>query len=165
MRSLGPALTADLVERFAQRDLARRLGVAIPLVTIDAEGWAHPMLLSYLEMRAYSPTTLGLVIQTRSGSARNLELRRTGTLLVVEPDAIVYVKTRLVDGPLPVDDILDLGLGYFLLDVRDVLQDAAGDWEGGAGITSPVRYQPVPRLDEPWVKATLRALERPRARA
>ena len=106
-----------------------------------------------------------LVIQGRSGSARNLELRRTATLLVLEPDAIVYVKTRLVDGPLPVDDGLDLGLGYFLLEVRDVLQDAAAEWEGAAGITSPVRYQPVPGLDEPWVQATLRALELPRARA
>jgi hypothetical protein len=165
MRSLGPALPADIVARFAQRDLASRLGVALPLVTIDAEGCAHPMLLSYLEVRAYSPTTLGLVIQAHSGSARNLERRRTGTLLVVEPDTIVYVKTRLVDGPLPVDDVFDLGLGYFLLEVLDVLQDAAAAWEGGAGITSPIRYQPVPGLDEPWVKATLRALERPRARA
>ena len=165
MRSLGPTLTPTLVERLAQHDLASRLGVAIPFITVDVGGSPHPMLLSYLEVRAYSATTVGLVIQARSGSARNLAQRGVGTLLVLEPDANVYVKTRLVDGPLPVDDALDLGLGYFLLEVQDVLEDAATEWEGAAGITSPIRYQPVPRLDEPWVKATLRALEMPRARA
>jgi len=62
--------------------------------------------------------------------------RGTGTLLAVEPDATVYVKLRTVDGPLPVAGSNEYGLGYFLLAVEEVLEDAPADWEGAMRITS-----------------------------
>ncbi|MBI2492128.1 MAG: pyridoxamine 5'-phosphate oxidase family protein [Candidatus Rokubacteria bacterium] len=164
-RSLGPALPPALVARFAQQDLGPRLGVALPFVTVDADGRPHPMLLSYLEVRAYDAGTLGLVIGARSRSAKNLVERGTGTLLVVEPDLTVYVKTRAVDGPLRVEGGGELDLGYFLLAVEEVLEDAAAEWEGGMRITAAIRYQPAPTLAEPWARATLAALAEPRARA
>jgi hypothetical protein len=164
-RRQGPRLTPELVERFSQRDLPRRLGVGLPFITVDRENQPHPMLLSYLELRAYDPGSVGLVIQGNSRSARNLAERTTGTLLVVEPDTMVYVKLRAVDGPLPVAGGTEFGLGYFLLAVRDVLEDAAADWEGGMRITEPIRYTPTPALTEPWARATLAALAEPRARA
>lgn len=164
-RSLGPALPAPLVDRLSQRELSSRLDIVLPFVTVDADGRPHPMLLSYLELRAYDPGTVGLVILARSRSAKNLVERHTGTLLIVEPDAIVYVKLRALDGPLPVEGGGDVGLGYFLLAVEDVLEDAAGDWEGGMRIIQDARYRPAPSLDEPWAKATLAALAQPRARA
>ena len=164
-RSLGAALPPALVERFSQRDLARRLGVALPFVTVDRDGRPHPMLLSYLELRAYDAGTLGLVIGARSRSATNLAERGKGTLLVVEPDVSAYVKLATVDGPLPVAAADGLELGYFLLAVEDVLEDAAADWEGGMRITGAMRYEPAPRLDEAWANATLAALATPRARA
>ena len=164
-RSHGNVLPPALVERLAQRDLTRRLGIALPFVTVDRDGRPHPMLLSYLEVRAYDPGTLGLVILGRSGSARNLAERGTGTLLIVEPEAVFYVKTRALDGPLPVAGAGDLGLGFFLLAVDEVLEDAAAEWEGGMRITEPVRYAPPPDLDAPWARATLAALAEPRARA
>jgi hypothetical protein len=123
------------------------------------------MLLSYLEVRAYDPRTLGLVIQTRSGSARNLIERGVGTLLVVEPAAVAYVKARALDGPLPVPGGEEMGLGYFLLEVDEVLEDAATEWEGDMRITAAARFNPVPSLQEPWARATLAALAAPRARA
>ena len=164
-RSLGGALTPALVDRFSQRDVARRLGTALPFVTVDPGGWPHPMLLSYLELRAYDTGTVGLVIGARTRSARNLAERGTGTLLAIEPDMTVYVKLRTVDGPLEVAGAADYQLGYFLLAVEEVLEDAAADWEGGMGITSPLCYAPAPSLDEPWARATLAALAEPRARA
>lgn len=164
-RSHGPALPPALVERLSQRDLRSRLGVVLPFVTVDADGRPHPMLLSYLEVRAYDAGSVGLVIGARSRSARNLVERQTGTLLVIEPDAIVYVKLRALDGPLPVEGGGEHGLGYFLLAVEDVLEDAAADWEGGMGITQDARYRPAPTLEEPWARATLAALAAPRARA
>ncbi|MBI2157761.1 MAG: hypothetical protein HYU26_12790 [Candidatus Rokubacteria bacterium] len=91
--------------------------------------------------------------------------RGTGTLLVVEPDLTVYVKTRAVDGPLRVEGGGELDLGYFLLAVEEVLEDAAAEWEGGMRITAAIRYQPAPTLAEPWARATLAALAEPRARA
>jgi hypothetical protein len=164
-RSLGRSLSQALVERFAQRDLARRLGLAMPFVTTDADGRPHPMLLSYLEIRAYDTRTIGLVIGGRTRSAANLAERGAATLLVIEPDVTVYVKLRVVDGPLSVAGAPEYGLGYFLLEVDEVLEDAAADWEGGMRITSGLRYAPAPTLDEPWARATLAALAEPRARA
>ncbi len=164
-RSLGPRLPPALRERFSQQALPGRLGVALPFVTVDAQGRPHPMLLSYLELRAHDAGSLGLVIQARSRSARNLVERQAGTLIVVEPDTIVYVKTRAVDGPLAVPGGEPFGLGYFLLAVEDVLEDAAAEWEGGLRITQPLAYAPPPDLNEPWARATLAALATPRAPA
>lgn len=163
-RSLGAVLPPSLLDRLSQRDLASRLGVGLPFVTVDRAGRPHAMLISYLEVRAYDAGTLGLVIQGRSTTARNLAERGAGTLLVVEPDAVMYVKARTVDGPLEVADDAGLGLGYFLLAVEEVLEDAAADWEGGMRITSGIEYRPAPALDAPWARATLAALATPRAR-
>jgi hypothetical protein len=164
-RIVGRSLSPVLLDRFSQRDLPARLGVGLPFVTVDAEGRPHPMLLSYLEVRAHDARTVGLVIQARSSSARNLAERQVGTLLVVEPDVIVYLKLRALDGPLPVAGGEPFELGYFLLEVDEVREDSAADWEGGMRITAPIRYAPPPTLDEPWARATLAALAAPRARA
>jgi hypothetical protein len=164
-RSVRPRLSPALIERFDHHDLVGRLGVGLPFVTVDAQGRPHPMLLSYLELRAYDSRTLGLVIQAESGSARNLVERGVGTLIVVEPEAIVYVKTRVLDGPLPVEGGEPFGLGYFLLEVEQVVEDSAADWEGGVRISQPIRYEPPPSLAEPWARATVTTLATPRARA
>jgi hypothetical protein len=161
--SLGPVLPGALLDRLSQRDLERRLGTALPFVTVDRAGRPHPMLLSYVEIRAHSPSALGLVIQARSTTAQNLAARGAGTLVIVDPDAVLYVKTRALDGPLEAGDD-DLGLGYFLLEVEEVLEDAAADWEGGVRITGGIQYRPIPSLDDRWVRATLAALAAPRAR-
>ena len=164
-RVTGASLSAALVERLSQHDLPQRLGLGLPLVTVDADGRPHPMLVSYLEVRAYDARTMGLVVQARSGSARNLAERQVATLMIVEPDVVVYVKLRALDGPLPVEGGEPFGLGFFLLEVEEVREDAPADWEGGMRITEPVRYAPTPTLSEPWARATLAALAAPRARA
>ena len=114
-------------------------------------------------MRGYEFRSQGLVLQARSASAHNLAERGVGTLLMVEPDAIVYVKSRVVDGPLEVAGAD--ALGYFLLAVEDVLEDAAADWEAGMRVTGAITYAPRPSLDSAWARATLAALASPRARA
>jgi hypothetical protein len=163
-RSLGAALPPPLVERLSQRDLPRRLGVALPFATVDHAGRPHAMLLSYLEVRAYDAGTVGVVVQAASSTARNLAQRGAATLFVVEPDGVVYVKMRVVDGPLDVEAPRS-DLGYFLLAVEEVLEDSPADWETGVRITSAIEYRPAPALDAPWVRATLAALASPRARA
>ena len=67
------------------------------------------------------------------------------------------MKTRTLDGPLPVPGGEEAGLGYFLLEVAEVLEDSAADWEAGMRITSPAQYAPAPTLNEPWARATLGA--------
>ncbi len=155
-RSLGPELPPDLVARLSQADLSHHLGKALPLITVDAAGRPHPMLLSYLEVRAVDPKTIRIVIGARSRSAKNLLERQPATLLIVEPERTVYVKARATDGPYPVAGLPDSGL--FVLTVEEALEDAPAEWEGGMRITGGLTYAPVPSLDEPWAKATLEAL-------
>ncbi|HEX3176997.1 MAG TPA: pyridoxamine 5'-phosphate oxidase family protein [Methylomirabilota bacterium] len=162
-RSLGARLPPDLRARLSQSDLPARLGAALPFVTVDGAGRPHAMLLSYIEIRAYDAATLGLVIDAGSGTARNLSRHGVATLLIVEPGTTMYVKSRLIDGPLEVAAAAR-DLAYFLLAVDDVLEDSAAEWEGGAQITSGVQYRPLPSLDAPWVRATLAAVAVPRAR-
>lgn len=155
-RSLGRSLPPDLLTRLSQSDLRSHLGKAIPLITLDAAGRPHPMLVSYLEVRAIDPRTIRVVISARSRSARNLRERRVATLLLVEPDQTLYVKARASDGPHPVEELPDFAL--FVFTVEDVLEDAPGEWERGIRIGSGLRYAPSPSLDEPWAQATLKAL-------
>ena len=158
-RSLGGSLPPDLLTRLSQSDLRSHLGKAIPLITLDAEGRPHPMLLSYLEVRATDPRTIRIVTSAKSRSARNLAERKVATLLVIEPEQTIYVKTRVTAGPLPVAELAEFGL--FVLSVEDVLEDAPGEWERGIKITGGIRFAPLPSLDEPGARATLRALGSP----
>ena len=152
-RSLGSALPPELVARFSQTDLASRLGRGLPFLTRAADGTLHPMLCSYLEWLAVDARTLRVAIAARSRSARNLEERGVGTLLVIEPGLTVYVKCRATGAPLRSGE-----LARFDLAVEDVLEDTPTAEEGDVRITSGITYAPVPTLEEPWVAAVLGAL-------
>jgi hypothetical protein len=160
---VGRVLPQALLERLSQTDLPSRLGAVLPLVTVDAGGHPHPMLVSYLELRAYDPSTIGLVIHMGSDSARNVAARDVATLVIVEADVVAYVKLRRLDGPLTVTE--DPRLAYFLLAVDEVREDAATAEEAGARIVAGPRYAPAPALDSAWARVTLAAVARPRARA
>ena len=88
-----------------------------------------------------------------SGSARNLAERRVATLLIVEPERVVYVKCRATGAPLMAG-----ALARFTLKVKDVLEDDALAWEGGVRITSGIVYAPAPSLDTPEIQAALALL-------
>jgi len=154
-RSLGPALPPDLLARFSQADLPSLLGRGLPFVTLGADGALHPMLCTYLEWLAVDARTLRLAINGESRSARNLEERGVGTLLLIEPARTIYIKTRAT-GPVP-----RLGrLARFGLVIEDVLEDTPEETEGDVRIVSGITYGPPPTLDDAWVRevlATLRA--------
>lgn len=152
-RSLGPALPPPLLSLLSQSDLASRLGRGLPFVTLAADGTLHPMLTSYLEWLAVDARTLRLAIAAQGRSARNLEARGAGTLLLVEPGRTVYIKCRAAGAPLPAG-----GLARFSLAVEDVLEDSATEEEGDVRITGGITYAPAPSLAEPWAQAVLAAL-------
>ncbi len=154
-RSLGPALPADLLRDLSQSDLGARLGRALPLVTLDASGRPHPMLCSYVELLAVDPGELRLAVGAGGSSARNLEERGAATLVVVDAERTVYVKCRAVGPP-----IVAAPLARFTLEVEDVLEDSAAEWEGGARISGGIIYGPALPLDAPQVQATLALLRR-----
>jgi len=151
--SLGAALPPGLLARLSQGDLPSVLGLALPFVTLGADGSLHPMLCSYLEWLAVDAWTLRLAIPAASGSARNLETRSVGTLLVIEPDRTVYVKCRATGAPRRLGD-----LARFTLSVEDVLDNRPAEAEGDARIVSGITYRPPPALDAPWVRALRAAL-------
>jgi hypothetical protein len=152
-RSLGPALPPGLLAALSQADLPSRLGRALPFVTLGADGAPHPMLTSYLEWLAVDARTLRLAIAAGSRSARNLAERGVGTLLVVEPALVVYVKCRATGAPLQIGE-----LARFTLAIEDVLEDTPTETEGAVRISSGITYGPVPSLGEAWVLAVMGAL-------
>jgi len=155
-RLVARALTAELLEALSQAALEGRLDRVVPLVTVDAAGRPHPMLCSYLELLAIDPATIRVAIASGSTSARNLEDRRVATLLIVEPDRTVYVKTHAVGPPVVHDR-----LARFDLVVEELLEDAADPSEGDVGITAGITYGPPPRLDDPRVAEVLALLRLP----
>lgn len=152
-RSLGPGLPPGLVTRFSQTALPSLLGRGMPFLTLAADGTLHPMLCSYLEWLAVDARTLRLAIAAPSRSARNLEERGVGTLLLVEPTLTIYIKCRAMGAPLRLGD-----LARFSLVVEDVLEDAPTAEEGDVRITGGITYAPAPSLEEAWAKAVLAAL-------
>jgi flavin reductase (DIM6/NTAB) family NADH-FMN oxidoreductase RutF len=152
-RSLGSALPPGLVTRFSQTDLPSLLGRGLPFVTLAADGTLHPMLCSYLEWLAVDARMLRLAIAARSRSARNLEERGVGTLLLVEPGLTIYIKCRATGAPLRLGE-----LARFSLAVEDVLEDAPTEAESDVRITGGITYAPAPSLEEAWAKAVLAAL-------
>lgn len=152
-RSLGSALPAALLARLSQTDLPSLLGRGLSFVTLAADGTLHPMLCSYLEWLAVDARTLRLAITARSGSARNLEARSVGTLLLVEPGQTIYIKCRAMGTPLRRGE-----LARFTLAVVDVLEDVPTEAEGDVRITGGITYAPVPALEEGWVTEVRAAL-------
>ena len=155
-QSLGGRLPPALVARLSQENLAAQLGAALPLVTVDAKGRPHPMLVSYLELLAPDAETIRLVIGGGSRSAANLDAQGVATLLVVEAGVTVYVKCRAAGRGRAFGD-----LARFDLHVEDVLEDSSAEWEEGAGVTAGIRYAPLPDLESDWARATLAALRAP----
>jgi flavin reductase (DIM6/NTAB) family NADH-FMN oxidoreductase RutF len=153
------ALTPELLKLLSQSDLKSRLDRALPLVTVDAAGRPHPMLCSYLELLAVDRRTIRVVIAAGSGSARNLEERGVATLLIVEPERVVYVKCRAAGAP-----AINAALARFDLRVEEVLEDAADPSEGHVRITGGMTYGPTPSLGDPRVQAIRAALRRERKR-
>ena len=88
-----------------------------------------------------------------SRSARNLEERAVGTLLLIEPEATIYVKVRATGPPLHRGR-----LARFTLSVEDVLEDSPEEAEGAVRIVSGIRYAPPPSLDDAWAREVLAAL-------
>jgi hypothetical protein len=152
-RSLGAALPPALLARLSQADLPSVLGLALPFVTQGEDGAPYPMLCSYLEWRAVDARTLRVAIAAGSRSARNLEARRVGTLLVIEPERTMYIKSRATGAPRRLGD-----LARFTLAVEDVLDDRPAEAEGDARIVSGITYRPLPALDASWARAVLAAL-------
>ena len=149
-RSLGPALPRA-ARALSQADLPSRLGAACRSSPSTPRA-AAPDALLLPRVLAVDAGTLRVVIGAGSRSARNLEARGVGTLLIVEPERTVYVKCRATGAPLRGRSRALHARG------RGRAGGHHGGWEGGVRITGGITYAPSPSLEEPWVKGLLAAL-------
>ena len=157
-RYLGNELPGTLLSLLDGSDLPGRMGKAILITTVDAQGWAHPALLSYGEVVAVNARKLRLATYSVSKTSNNL--RRSGplTLCLVEAGMAYYVKTLALEHQVSPDLP---GLARFEATVEEVLEDQAReDLEAGARITRGIEFgdpRPAPERLAAWT-ATLKAL-------
>lgn len=106
---------------------------AIPLVSVDPEGFPHVALLSYYEL-FLQDGTLGFFVHSGSRSGRFLKTGRRCTLLFVNPDFVVYVKGRAHwRGDRE-------SCSVFQLQVEAVLEDSPLPEEGDVFLKSGIRF-------------------------
>ena len=137
-RDLGTELPAGVLSLLDGHDLPSRLGKAILIATVDAQGRAHPALLSYGEVVALDARRMRLATYRSSGTSDNL--RRSGrlTLCLIEAGAAYYVKARAVEQGTPPAP----SLARFEATVEQVLADQAReDQEPGARITRGIEFE------------------------
>jgi hypothetical protein len=145
-RSIGNALPGALQALLDGSDLAQREGLTFLLLTSDEQGWPHVALLSVGEVVATDPRTLRAGLWLGSGTTRNLSRAGRATLMLVADGNGYYLRLNARRG-----DDLDLGrdgrLAYFVLQVEDVLEDAAEYATLASGITFRLKQpeQVVPR--------------------
>ena len=75
------------------QDLESKIGQTFLLATTDDEGWPHVAFLSVGEVRASSPTRVGLSLHRGTGSAR--AFARSGRALLVLRSADAPIRCRL----------------------------------------------------------------------
>jgi hypothetical protein len=91
---VGSRLPDELVARLGAGRVDMKV-TAVPICTIDADGFAHPAMLSYAELAADDSGSIRAAVYGGSTTARNLRKRQLLTLLFVDPGLICYVKARV----------------------------------------------------------------------
>ena len=136
---LGNELGGILLARLSGQD--RPPGdVAVPVCTVDEQGFAHPALLSYGEISAPSPRRLRVIVHAGSRTAANLHRDGRLTLFFVDESVTEYVKARAIGLGTAVPS--SQAAFAFELEVAAVYRDAADTArEPGAAITSGIRFR------------------------
>jgi hypothetical protein len=137
---LGNQLPDDLFHQLSEADQSEQGGKAIPICTVDADGWAHPALLSYGEMGARDRSTLRVITFDGTKTTENLRGNGRLTILFIDDTMTYYVKgvakeipaARAGGGP---------GHAYMDVAISHVLSDAPGAGEEGATITSGIMFK------------------------
>ena len=135
---LGNELPDDLYDALSGGAAGVASGTAIVVSTVDAEGWAHPALLSAGEVTASDRRTLRTVTYADSHTTANMRANGKVTLIFVDERMTYYVKGTAAEGP----SRPDTPTGFAAMDVtvHKVFADSAGPDEGGATITSGITF-------------------------
>ena len=135
---LGSELPDDLYRALSAGAAGPAAGTAIVVSTSDAEGWAHPALLSSGEVTARDRRTLRTLTYADSRTTGNMRANGKVTLIFVDERMTYYVKGTAAEAPSPTGT--PAGFATMNVTVHQVLADAAGPNEGGATITSGITF-------------------------
>jgi len=98
-RSIGDRLPHDVMAAFDGRDLERKIGLAFPLVTVDADGSPRTCLLSMGEVLAVDDKVMRIVLWAGTRTARNLRASRPALFTYLGPDVVYHIRGQA--RPLP----------------------------------------------------------------
>lgn len=122
---------------------------AVPLISVDPEGYPHVALLSYFEL-FLQDGSLGFFVHEGSRTGRFLKSGRRCTLLFVNRDYVVYVKGRARwKGDRE-------SCSVFRLRVEAVLEDSPLPEEGEVFLESGIRFG----AGEEWLEKRARLRRR-----
>ena len=131
---LGQSLNGELLERLSGKDIASKEGKAIVIVTVDAQEWCHPAVLSYYEIVAKDEKNIDIAVGKSSTTGKNL--RRAGkiTLLVTDAGVNFYIKGTARERRESLEKVSFMSL--FRVEVAQLLEDQ----EPGSPITSGMTF-------------------------
>ncbi len=136
---LGAKLPSVLLDRLAQPPSALQV-TAVPICTLDRDGFPHPAMLSYGELEAGGPGDVRVSVYAGSRTARHLADDGRATLLFVDEAGAFYVKARSTGPSRPHPERPQLAI--FDLRVSAVLEDAPDpSREAATAITSGIRFR------------------------
>lgn len=121
-------LPRELVEVLSGRGFRARRRLALPLLTIDPEGFPRAALLTLSEVRATSSTSFRVAVQSKSLTAANLIRRQKAALYYLAADRVVWVQASAGHGRICG---ADPDRQIFPLTVFRVKVDRASPREGG----------------------------------
>lgn len=136
-RTLEPAIPDPIIREIGKRPPS---ALAIPLVSLDSEGFPHVAMLSYFET-VYWEQTLHFFIRRGSGTSRNLSLRPQCALIFADVEHLYYLKGR-VSLKATISD-----QAVFQFNLAAALEDSSGSDEGKAWIRSGIRFERDFRID------------------
>jgi hypothetical protein len=150
-RFVADHLTPDLLSRMGMDSAIERADVAIVICSIDEHGWAHPAMLSTLEVVAKDARNMRIATHVTSRTTRNLRTNGRVSLIVADEHAVYYVK----GSALLVAASMEVVAHYAKFNVRvdSVLQDVPADYEN-ARLIAGLRIERA-NLDVPAARAVL----------
>ncbi len=133
--SLGAEIPAEVAAVLTGREEGPGADLAIPIITLDAEGRPHPAMLSPREVTARSLSLLTLILYGRSSTTGNIRRDGRVSLIVIEGPAAYYIKGRAAETSAPAGGLP--GMAYFAMRVEEVFKDVEED----APLTSAIRFR------------------------
>src|SRR6266540_475516 len=91
-------LPRELVEILAGKAFRARKRLALPFLTIDPEGFPRAALLTLSEIRATSPTSLCVAVQSKSLTAANLIRRQKAALYYLARSCVTWIQASAGHG-------------------------------------------------------------------